>query len=81
MPALQIRDLPDEIYNKIKELSEKEHRSLSSQALVLLKKALSHEESNQERRKKIIKEIESTQNKWSDDLPAPEDLIADDRAR
>ena len=59
MPALQIRDLPDELYRKIKDLSEREHRSLSSQTLVLLKKALEREEQPRQRRQNLLSEIQA----------------------
>lgn len=81
MPALQIRDLPDDLYDRIKRLSEREHRSLSSQALVLLEEALSRTEEPRERRLELVEAIERRHEAWSDELPAPEELIAEDRAR
>lgn len=40
MPALQVRDLPQDIYNDLKVQAEREHRSLSQQTVVLLQAAL-----------------------------------------
>lgn len=58
MPALQIRDLPDDLYERLKRLSEQEHRSLSGQATVLLKEALSDETENRDRRDHVIEIID-----------------------
>jgi plasmid stability protein len=40
MPALLIRDLPDELHRKLKERAAANHRSISSELLVLLEEAL-----------------------------------------
>ena len=36
MPALQVRELPDEIYERLKAVAEAEHRSLAQQTIVAL---------------------------------------------
>ena len=46
MPSIQVRDLPEEIYNKIKNNAQKDHRSLSQQAIVTLKKGLGIDENH-----------------------------------
>ena len=40
MPVLQIRNVPDDVYRKLKDTAEHQRRSLSQQALVLLSAAL-----------------------------------------
>ena len=80
MTALQIRDLPEEIYEKIKELSEQEHRSLSSQVLTLLEQSL-QSETNETNRTQLIKSIKQQQSEWSRELPEPSRLISEDRNR
>lgn len=40
MPALQVRELPQDIYDELKARADKEHRSLSQQTIVLLQQAL-----------------------------------------
>jgi len=35
MPTLQVRDLPEDIYIQLNDLAEKEHRSLTQEAIVL----------------------------------------------
>ena len=82
MPTLQVRDLPDYIYQQIVELAESERRSITQQTIILLEKALEIEKHNKYRRKElfdqIIKETESECNK---DFPNPVKLIREDRDR
>lgn len=44
MPTLQIRDLPQDIYDRLIESAEKNRRSLTQEAIVLLQKAVENEE-------------------------------------
>ena len=36
MPALQVRDFPDELYVELKACAEREHRSVAQQMIVAL---------------------------------------------
>jgi plasmid stability protein len=54
MPLLQVRNFPEDIYEQIKIEAESEHRTIAQQTIVLIKKSLSLEESNIERRRKLI---------------------------
>ncbi|MDQ3659483.1 MAG: hypothetical protein M3454_00175 [Actinomycetota bacterium] len=40
MPALQVRNIPDDLYEALRTTAEAEGRSLSSQTVALLKRAL-----------------------------------------
>jgi antitoxin FitA len=40
MPILQIRDVPDDVYQAVAAAAQAEHRSLSQQAIVALRSAL-----------------------------------------
>jgi len=40
MPALQVRDLPDDLYDELKAQALRENRSLTQQAIVVLRKGL-----------------------------------------
>jgi antitoxin FitA len=42
MPALTIRNLPDEVYRRLKESARLNRRSLNSEAIVLLERSLGH---------------------------------------
>ena len=82
MPTLQVRDLPDYIYQQIVELAESERRSITQETIILLEKALEIEKQNKYQRNElldhIIKETESENNK---DFPNPVKLIREDRDR
>lgn len=40
MPALTIKNIPDELYNELKIVAELNHRSINSEVIVCLKKTL-----------------------------------------
>ena len=81
MPLLQVRDFPKDIYDEIKFEARRENRTIAQQTIVLIKKGLGEEISNQERRRRLFEEIK----RWS----VPEEakkvdavkLIREDRAR
>ena len=81
MPNLQVRDLPENIYNQIKELAEKERRSITQQTIVLLEKALEIERENKERRKKLLDQLVEADEEIKGDIPDPVPLIREDRER
>ena len=57
MPSIQVRDLPEQIYRKIQMSAKKDHRSLSQQAIVTLKKGLGVDENHKERRRILVDQI------------------------
>jgi antitoxin FitA len=59
MASLQIRDMPEELYESLKLRAEKDHRSLAQQALVLLSESLKSKGQNSTRRMDAIKKIQS----------------------
>ena len=81
MPLLQVRDFPEDIYRKITIAAKKQNRTISQQVVVLLEKSLGQEESNIERRKKILMKIQeldiSESTKAVDDVA----LLREDRER
>jgi len=40
MPALTIKNIPDELYLELKHVAEQRHRSINSEVIVCLKRAL-----------------------------------------
>jgi antitoxin FitA len=42
MPALTIKNMPDEVYRQLKESARLNRRSLNSEAIVLLERSLGH---------------------------------------
>ena len=83
MPTLQVRDLPEHIYEQIVELAETDRRSITQETIILLEKALESEKQNKNNRKKLLDHIvEETQSEnISDDIPDPVPLIREDRER
>ncbi len=82
MPSLQVRDLPEQIYRKLQINAQKDHRSLSQQAIVTLKKGLDIDENPKERRRILVDQILSRRVLIdSDKLDDPVNLIREDRDR
>lgn len=81
MRSLQIRDLPDEVYEALASRAKAEHRSLAQQAVVELRRI--PELTARERRLEILKDLK----KRIGTEPAhpfsrsPEELVREDRER
>ena len=65
MAILQVRDLPDQIYEKLKKEAQKKHRSLSQQAIVTLAKGLDAPYNAKEMRLMLLEslQVENRDNK------------------
>ena len=82
MPSLQVRELPENIYNLLQKKAREEHRSLAQEAVVTLAKGLQTSLSHRERRKKLIEEIAANPAVGEDAvLPDPVELLREDRNR
>ncbi len=57
MPILQVRDLPEEIYQDLSMMAAKEKRSLAQQTVVLLQERLGLKTSNKSRRKALLSSL------------------------
>ena len=81
MPSLQIRDLPDDVYEALAFRAQAEHRSLAQQAIVELRRI--PELTARERRLEILKDLKKRIETEPPSRPfrAPEDLIREDRDR
>jgi plasmid stability protein len=80
MPTLQVRDLPEEVYSQLSYLAEKDHRSLTQEAIVLLKKGIEAEIGDRDRRKQALQKMAELGINGSD-LPDPVTLVREDRDR
>jgi len=58
MPLLQVRDCPEDIYQKITTVARREKRTIAQQVLVLLENGLGRSQSNLERRQRLIEKID-----------------------
>lgn len=83
MPTLQVRDLPEHIYEQIVELAEADRRSITQETIILLEKALEIQKQNKHNRKKLLDHIvEETKAEYNlNDIPDPVPLIREDRER
>ena len=57
MPLLQVRDFPEDIYEEISFEARRQNRTIAQQTVVLIKKGLSEEIPNRERRRLAIEKI------------------------
>ena len=59
MPLLQVRDFPADVYEEIIFEAKRQNRTIAQQTIVLIKKGLGEEISNQERRRRLLEKINS----------------------
>jgi len=78
MPSLQIRDLPDDVYEALAYRAERAGRSLAQQALVELR---AHRPTGAGERVALLERIGQRVGPAVAGLPTPEDLVRKDRAR
>ena len=78
MPNLQIRDLPQDVYDALKVDAEIEHRSLTQQAIMALRQAQKQRIGGRAMTIQVLRES-GRKFDFADD--SPEVLIAEDRAR
>jgi hypothetical protein len=82
MATLQVRELPVQIYEKLKREAKREHRSLSQQATIALAKGLNTQLNPKERRKLALKELQMLKDQMKEyNLSDPVNLIREDRQR
>jgi antitoxin FitA len=82
MPSLQVRELPDNIYQLLQKKANAEHRSLSQEAIVVLAQGLNTSISHKSRRKELLEAItENTGDNKNITHLDPVDLIREDSSR
>lgn len=81
MALLQVRDVPDELYEKLAQVAEAEHRSISQETIVLLKKALEFQQERVSRRKAVLAKIKATKLPNAAEFADPAVLVREDRDR
>jgi len=81
MPSLQIRNLPDDLYETLSFRAAQAHRSLAQQALIELRRATGNEVVRQ--RERILESISRDIADRGSHTPSapPEKLIREDRER
>ncbi len=81
MPLLQVRECPEDIYRKISHVAKNENRTIAQQVVVLLEKGLGQQESNIERRKRLMEKLQNRQISSDIKVIDPVSLIREDRDR
>jgi hypothetical protein len=82
MPSLQVRELPEHIYQSLCHEAEVSHRSIAQQAVAALAKGLSLDLAPQMRRKALLSAIRAgAELQDAKSLPDPAEFIREDRDR
>ncbi len=80
MASLQVRNLPNTLHQKLKQAAQREHRSISQQATILLAEGLDVSLSAQENRQQVLAAIKKDARRLKKfDVSDPVDLIRQDR--
>jgi len=59
MPALTIKNIPEDLYNELKHVAEQHHRSINSEVIVCLKRSLFPKQVSPEDRLNSIQALRS----------------------
>lgn len=78
MPTIQIRDMPEDVYECIAAAARVEHRSLSQQVVVELRRALGLAEAP-DRRSAVLESLAHSGRRLPADAVRPEALLREDR--
>jgi plasmid stability protein len=79
MATLQVRNMPDNLYKKLRDKANKEYRSIAQQVIYELENALEYSVENKKRRRNTLEKIR--QNKPKVKYSDPVELIRADRDR
>jgi len=77
MPTLQVRDLPEDIYERLAFCARIENRSLAQQTIVFLRDGVERRASGKLRRRQLLESYEGICGEAG--LPEPAALIREDR--
>jgi hypothetical protein len=81
MPLLQVRDMPEDLYDRLASVAKAENRSIAQETIVLLREALRFPQERRARRKQVLEEIAKQNIPGTDSFPDPASLIREDRNR
>ena len=81
MPTIQIRNVPEELHRKLVERARREGRSLTQEAIFVMRAGLlAQDSSRQERRRQLFEEmLKNARELKGKQLTPAEDLIREDR--
>ncbi len=81
MPSLQVRELPENIYQALAKQAKEDHRSLAQEAVIVLARGLNLSVSGKSRRAKVLEDIETNRSHAHAQEIDPVTLIREDRER
>ena len=82
MPVIDIPDIPDYIFEKLRQAAKNENRTLEQQAIVAIARGLDMHPDPKELREQSLVEIEKIANENAEyKLPDPVKYIREDRER
>jgi plasmid stability protein len=81
MPLLQVRDFPEDLYEKLALVAAADNRSIAQETIVLMRNVLGIEEERIARRRRIFEEINARKILNVDSFPDAAELIREDRER
>jgi plasmid stability protein len=82
MATLHVRDVPDELYERIRKLAQAKNRSLSAQVNTLLARAVADEEHRQSQAELLAEARRLRESiKWDPSFPDSTTLLREDRDR
>ena len=81
MPALQVNDVPNELYESILQAAETENRSIDQQIIFLLKSSLDKTSKRSMKIHSVLQEIDKLNMGNTGAFPNPGELIREDRDR
>ena len=77
MATLHVRNVPDDVYNALRESAEREGRSISAETISILRRSLPAAFDPEA----FIAEVDASIERWSwpEDGPTPEEIVRRDR--
>ncbi|GMU24916.1 MAG: hypothetical protein AMXMBFR13_49870 [Phycisphaerae bacterium] len=82
MAILHVRDVPDELYERVRKLAQAKNRSLSAQVNTLLARAVADQEHRQSQAKLLAEARRLRESiKWDPSFPDSTTLLREDRER
>ena len=82
MLTLEVKDVPEELYERLKQLAAERNLSLSVEVVTLLERAVQADDSRPDRGK-LLEEIRRRRHVFPPELSVPDcvELLREDRAR
>jgi hypothetical protein len=79
MPSLQIRDMPEDVYEALADRAREQRRSLAQQAIAELERIPELE--SRRARQRVIERLRASKPVLAKDALDPVDLVREDRSR